>query len=82
MNNNNERVALHVMKGAKNNSFIDCNIVGGARIEGEKTEMIRTKIVQFSKDHPILWSSFLITLVAGLVTGIILLAIEYGLLTN
>lgn len=74
---NNQRTALHVTKEAKNNTFVDCNIVGGARIEGRGTKMIRTTIVQFSHDHPVYWWSgivlavgFLADLVSLIGTGV------------
>jgi hypothetical protein len=72
----NHRVALHVTEEAKDSTFVDCDIIGGARIEGRGTLMLRTKIIQFSKEHPVYWWSglvvaigFLANLISILITG-------------
>jgi len=62
----NQRVALHVTKEAKDSTFVDCDIIGGARIEGRGTLMLRTRIIQFSKEHPVYWWSGLVIVIGFL----------------
>jgi hypothetical protein len=47
-----ERIALHITKDAKDNTFVDSKIIGGVKIAGTGNKMIRTEIFQFRRDHP------------------------------
>lgn len=48
-----ERFAVHISKKARDTTFVDSEIIGGAKIEGRGTKMIRTTIQEFSKKHPV-----------------------------
>lgn len=76
MSNNNQRFALHVTKEAKNSTFKNCDIQG-AKIEGQDTKMIKSRIFkEFIEKHP---KTFWL-IVAGTVSVLIGLVIEYGFL--
>lgn len=63
--------ALIITEKAKNNTFIDCEIQG-AEIRGQNTRMIRTKIFNYAKNHPV-WTG----VIGSLAVGFVLLCIEY-----
>ena len=71
-----DKKALHITKEAKNNTFNECDI-GGARIEGQGTKMIKTRIYNYRKKYPKTWVGFLITLLVSLGTAILSLILEY-----
>lgn len=76
MSKNNQRVALHITEKAKNNTFEDCDIQG-AKIEGQGTKMIKSRIFQeFIEKHP---KTFWL-IVIGIVPVLIGLILEYGFL--
>lgn len=76
MSENKPKFALHVTKEAKNNTFENCDIQG-AKIEGQGTQMIKSRIFQeFIEKHP---KTFWL-IVVGTVSVLIGLAIEYGFL--
>lgn len=76
-----DKKALHITPESKNATFVDCYIEG-AKLEGTGTTMISTRIFQFRNNHPTIWKTFLITLATGLIIGIILIIIEYGVFQN
>lgn len=63
MTKKDERVAVHVTEKAKNSTFINCDIIGGVKIEGGDTKMLGTRIIHFSKEYPKFWWSVLIGVV-------------------
>lgn len=72
-----DKKALHITKDAKDITFVDCDIQG-AKIEGRRTKMIRTKIYHFRHKHPSLWIGIVVSLIVSVITGNINLLIEYG----
>ncbi|MDX9913970.1 MAG: hypothetical protein RBS77_05320 [Candidatus Moranbacteria bacterium] len=70
-----DKNALHIT--GKDATYINCDIEG-VKDEGLRTKMIGTRIFNFRKDHPNLWISVIVTLLATIVGGVVLLAIEYG----
>ena len=76
MSKNNQSYALHVTKEAKNSTFEDCDIQG-AKIEGQGTKMIKSRIFQeFIEKNP----KIFLLIVIGILPVLIGLAIEYGFL--
>lgn len=80
MAKNNERIALEISKGAENNTFYYCDIRGKVKIQGKGTKMLYTQISQFQENHPTLWKSLLVTILGGIIIGLVLLEIEYKFL--
>jgi hypothetical protein len=72
-----ERTVLEITKEARDNTFIDSEILGGVRIAASGTRMIRTRIGAFKKEHPVLFWASVATIVgvpiavASLVVGMI-----------
>lgn len=46
----NRKKALVITKEAKNNTFIDCKVVGDVEIAGKGTRMVRTKFTEPSNN--------------------------------
>lgn len=59
------RKALVITEEAKDNTFDDCTIVGGVEIAGKRTKFVRTKILDYKNQHPII---ALIGFAASLIT--------------
>ena len=70
-------LALHITEQAKDNTFVDCDINGGAKIEGKGTKMIRTTINNFKKEYPTIWYILLTSLILPFVVSIVSLIIDH-----
>lgn len=73
-----EKCALHITEQAKDNTFVDCDINGGAKIEGKGTKMLRTTINDFKKEYPAIWYILLTALILPFLVSIVSLIIDHS----
>lgn len=74
----NDKKALIITEKAKDNIFVNCD-VESAQIDGRGTVMIKTRIYNFKKNYPNIWTGVIIPLFVTIAGGIILLLIERNL---
>ncbi len=68
---NNAHIALEVTDSAKNNTFIDCEVKGGARVGGAGNQFIRTNVDSIKREHPFLYGVGVIGAVVGIPASLI-----------
>ncbi len=78
MTQKKEKFALWITDKAKNCKYDKCKIEG-VKDEGQGTQMLKTKIYNFHKKHPTFWKSGFIMLIITIVSGIVILVIEYNI---
>jgi len=76
MAKDNKKFAVWVTDKAKDTTFVDCEIEG-LKNEGKRTQAFGTKIFNFRKQHSGIWWTVLLTIITGIIVGVVLLEIEY-----
>jgi hypothetical protein len=70
-------MVLKITKTARDNTFKDCEINGNVEIAGKGTKMVRTKIRELKKEHPLVWWITFLSACIGLPSGIVGLIIFF-----